>query len=353
VTDPWWLPYLSVPCCGGPAAVSPSARATDGAPAALRELPSLSCQACGAGYPIEDGIIRFGETSDYAGSFGLQWQTFAETQIDDLNGTTISRDFLTEVAGGSLDLFGGAVAYDAGCGAGRYSAVAAAHGARVIAADLSLGALRAARRNLERYPDVVLVHADARRAPVRPSSVDVALSIGVYQHAPEPLSYVHAVAGTVQEGGSLVLWGYERRWQSYAHPKYLLRPLTRRRDPQRLLRRIERLAPSLLRVSDALRSLPGGRVWSRTVPVANYRGILPLDDRQRHEWAVLDTFDWLSPRYDRPLTYDRIENALEARGFRLTRTVTNSIGFVARRGGTEPEGAAALQGHRLAGLGRS
>jgi SAM-dependent methyltransferase len=288
--------------------LSPSAHTTDGAQAA-----SLSCQACGAGYPIEDGIIRFGETSDYAESFGLQWQTFADTQIDELNGTTISRDFLTEVSGGSLALFDGAVTYDAGCGAGRYSAVVAAHGGRVIAADLSLGALRAAQRNLVHHPDVVLVHADARRSPVRARSIDVAMSIGVYQHAPEPLAYVHAVAETVREDGQLVLWGYERRWQSYAHPKYVLRPVTRRRDPQRLLRRIERLAPSLLRVSDALRSLPGGRVWARAVPVANYRGVLPLDDRQRLEWAVLDTFDWLSPRYDRPVTYERIENALEAR----------------------------------------
>jgi len=291
--------------------------------------PHLSCETCGARYRIDDGIIRFGESSGYAGSFGLQWQRFAETQIDDANGTTISRDFLAEVAGGTLEFLRDKVVYDAGCGAGRFSAVAAAHGARVIAADLSLGALHAARRNLAGYPDVVLVHADARRPPVQPQSIDVALSIGVYQHTPRPIEYVHAVAGTVRRGGRLVFWGYERRWQSFLHPKYPLRPLTRRVEPDALVDVIERLAPSLLRASDVLRRLPGGRAWSRAIPIANYRGILPLDDRQRLEWAILNTFDWFSPRYDRPLSYRRIDDDLSARGFSLSRTVTNSVGFVA------------------------
>jgi SAM-dependent methyltransferase len=280
---------------------------------------------------MEDGIIRFDTTGGYVDSFGFQWQTFAATQIDSMNGTTISRDFLTEIAGGSLDILDGSVAYDAGCGAGRYSAVAAEHGARVIAADLSLGALKAARRNLAAYREVVLVHADARRSPVRPRSVDVAISVGVYQHTPNPLEYARRVAETVRPGGGIIFWGYERRARSLLHPKYVLRPLTRRVAPERLLHLIAALAPALLRVSDALRRLPGGRTWSRIVPIANYRGILPLDDRQRVEWAVLDTLDWLSPRYDRPVTFHRIEDELGRQGFRLTRTVSNCVAFVGLR----------------------
>jgi len=38
------------------------------------------------------------------------------------------------------------------------------------------------------------------------------------------------------------------------------------------------------------------------VLVANYDGVYPLNEQQLHEWAVLDTFDWLAPPYDKPQT---------------------------------------------------
>jgi hypothetical protein len=40
--------------------------------------------------------------------------------------------------------------------------------------------------------------------------------------------------------------------------------------------------------------------------VADYEASLPLSAQQRREWAVLDTFDWLSPRYDQPQTADTL-----------------------------------------------
>jgi hypothetical protein len=51
---------------------------------------------------------------------------------------------------------------------------------------------------------------------------------------------------------------------------------------------------------------------SRLVPVANYRGILPLNDTQLSEWALLDTFDWFAPRYDRPQTAATLRSWLES-----------------------------------------
>ena len=45
-----------------------------------------------------------------------------------------------------------------------------------------------------------------------------------------------------------------------------------------------------------------GKLLKRAVPVANYDGILPLTEVQLREWALLDTFDWLSPEYDNPQT---------------------------------------------------
>jgi len=313
--EPWWLRYLSVPCCGS-------------IPILKDEPETLACEACDVTYPIEDGVIRFGRSSDYASSFGVEWSQFSETQIDHRNGTTISTDRLREIAGGSLQLFRGVVAYDSGCGSGRFSAVAVQHGARVIAADLSLAAVRACRRNTRDLEDVVCIHAAAERLPVQERSIDVVLSIGVYQHTPDPIVHVRHVASVVRPGGRFVFWGYERRLKSLAHPKYALRPFTRRLDPAKLLGLVRRTSPALLRLSDMARKLPGGLYLSRLVPVANYAGLLPLDEQQRLEWAVLDTFDWLSPRYDRPATYAQVSGELERGGFRVKRTLDDSIGLV-------------------------
>jgi hypothetical protein len=74
-------------------------------------------------------------------------------------------------------------------------------------------------------------------------------------------------------------------------------------DPARLFGVVERSTPALLRTSDAVGRVPGvGRHLKRFVPVANYRGQLPLSEDQLREWAVLDTFDWLAPAYDQPQT---------------------------------------------------
>lgn len=66
---------------------------------------------------------------------------------------------------------------------------------------------------------------------------------------------------------------------------------------------LQRLVPLLLSMSRVLgRIQVAGKLLKRTVPVANYEGILPLSETQLREWALLDTFDWLAPEYDQPQT---------------------------------------------------
>jgi hypothetical protein len=85
------------------------------------------------------------------------------------------------------------------------------------------------------------------------------------------------------------------------HPKYLLRPFTKRMNRQKLFSLLEASVPTLLRISQLLGRVPfGGRLLKRVVPVADYTGIYPLSAQQLEEWALLDTFDMLAPAYDHP-----------------------------------------------------
>ncbi|MDF1827369.1 MAG: hypothetical protein P1U39_03725 [Legionellaceae bacterium] len=76
-------------------------------------------------------------------------------------------------------------------------------------------------------------------------------------------------------GGWLGVDYYEKSVNSLMLPKYWLRSLTKRLAKPRLF-----------------------SILKRFVPVADYKNILPLSSRQLREWALLDTFDWLSPEYD-------------------------------------------------------
>lgn len=50
-----------------------------------------------------------------------------------------------------------------------------------------------------------------------------------------------------------------------------------------------------------------GPVLRHAIPVANYHGRYPLTKEQIREWAVLDTFDWFSPEYEKPQRKRTIE----------------------------------------------
>jgi hypothetical protein len=114
---------------------------------------------------------------------------------------------------------------------------------------------------------------------------------------------VAALARQVKPGGELVVDIYLRHWRGWLHPRTWLRPITTRLDATRLFRIVERAAPPLLKVSNAVGALPlAGSQLRRIVPVANYKGLLPLTAPQLEEWAVLDTYDWLAPTYDQPQT---------------------------------------------------
>lgn len=98
------------------------------------------------------------------------------------------------------------VVLDAGCGAGRFSRLAALYGASVIALDRSDAVHRAAR--VCAGLDVTVVQADLMRPPLKEASFDVVFSIGVLHHTVDTRAGLHAIARLVRPGGQLAVWVY-------------------------------------------------------------------------------------------------------------------------------------------------
>jgi SAM-dependent methyltransferase len=271
----------------------------------------LMCTRCGRQFPIVDGVPRFAGGDNYAGNFGFQWNEFSRTQLDSHSGVPISRQRFVAQTGWDQSRLAGKLVLDAGCGSGRFAEIALSLGAEVVAIDYS-SAVDAAQRNLGAHPRLHVVQADIYALPFAPETFDFIYSLGVLQHTPDVKRAVTSLIAMLRPGGALTLDFYLRRWQNVLEPKYWLRPITTRMRQDRLFRIVRRAAPPLLRISRALSRVPvAGRVLRRLVPVANYAGVYPLSESQLAEWAVLDTFDWLGPRFDHPQTAATVRRWLE------------------------------------------
>jgi hypothetical protein len=95
---------------------------------------------------------------------------------------------------------------------------------------------------------------------------------------------------------------------AYPHPRQLLRLFTKSMPPAKLYPLVERAVPRLLPLSMTLSAVPAvGPYLARLVPVANHRHLGLKDEETIRNWSVLDTFDWLSPQYEKPQPRRRIE----------------------------------------------
>ena len=297
------------------------------------EAGTLGCQHCGQTYPIRDGIPRFVDVDNYATSFGYQWNRFRSEQIDSHNGTKLSTDrFFTET-GWTKEWMKAKWILDAGCGAGRFLDVAANSESEVVGLDIS-SAIDAARANLAGRTNVHFVQASIFAPPFRSAAFDGCYCIGVVQHTPDPQQAMRALPRVLRKDGLIAITAYERKPWTRLYSKYLIRPLTKRLDKEKLLAGIKGLMPVLFPVTDVLFRLPvAGRLFMFAIPVANYTNERALSRRQRYDWAILDTFDMLSPQYDRPQTRQDVERALFSEGIVDIKRLPNpGLNIVGRKG---------------------
>jgi len=269
---------------------------------------------------------------DYAASFGYQWNRFRAVQIDSLNGTSLSRKRFHSETEWTPEWMGGKWLLDAGCGSGRFLDVVAGSGAHVVGLDLTT-AVDAARASLIERPNVQLVQASILAPPFRPGVFDGCYCIGVLQHTPDPLSALAMLPGLLKPGGRLAVTAYERKAWTKLSGKYLIRPITRRLNPESLLFWLRTLMPILFPVTEVLFRIAFlRRLFMFGLPVANYVHASELSLRQRYQWALLDTFDMLSPRYDQPQTEEGLQNVLRRAGLsEIKRTRAAGLNLVAAK----------------------
>ncbi len=238
-----------------------------------------------------DGVPRFAGEG-YAASFGRQWNRYDVARDEEDEATFRVK---TGVDARSL---AGKLVLDAGCGGGRYAWLAAKAGARVVGVDLS-SAVDKASALCRGLPGVAIVQADLGRLPLAERAFDLAFSIGVLHHGPDPRGAFREVARRVKPGGKLAVWLYRRNTPPQEWANSALRAATTRL-PARVL---EPLCAAL----GVVGGVPGlKRILNKVANFSNHP-----------DWTlrVCDNFDWYAPKYQSHHTVAELMGWFAEEGF--------------------------------------
>lgn len=262
---------------------------------------------------VRNGIPRFVTDQGYADNFGLQWNAFRSTQLDSATGLPLTFNrFWNNTKWKPKDLYGKKI-LEVGSGAGRFTEVLLAAGAKVVSLDLT-SAVDANWKNNRENGDLFLFQGDLYDIPFPDNYFDFVFCFGVLQHTPDPDSAYRSIFSKLKPGGRISIDYYRRfKWPNvWATPKYLWRPLTKTMDAKQLLAVIRTYIPLWLPIDSMIRRLPyfGPRLLALVpIPCWNYLH-LGLTPSQRREWAIMDTFDALAAHYDYPKTIKEVQDMI-------------------------------------------
>ena len=301
------------------------------------EAGMLSC-SCRTVYPVADGIPRMlpdalAELGDFSetykdnliksgalaasqrpersehvlrmqkktkASFGYQWLRYNANDAMEDHTIFISD---SQLSGEAIQ---NKLVLDAGCGMGRYTAVAAGMGAEIIGLDLSRSVLKAYEKT-RMNPFAHIIQADIMRLPFRNGQFDVIYSLGVLHHTPDARQAFLQLAKRLKENGIISVWLYGTAGSFADFKTNPLKPEREQYVKRGLAQRLHWLLVSLreslynfLRKITTRMNLP--LLYLLCYPLAAL-GKVPLlkylTPSVHSRWRVRlqENFDWLSPEY--------------------------------------------------------
>lgn len=286
------------------------------------EMGALSCVQCKKTFPVVGGIPRFVQTDDYLRNFGMEWTIHSRTAFDSQLGKPVSEYMFQTRIGFQPAEVRNKIVLDAGCGSGRLLDIVRKYDGIAVGLDYTV-AIDTAAKNL--WPDekVMLVQGDILHPPFKPEAFDLVFSNGVIHHTPNPPKAFSCLASLVKHDGSIAVWVYPDEGILGRIPNrtaFFYRIVTTR-IPLNVLYRVCKslqqnvVLPQVLYEDffDTSKALRHGHHNPRQAlyVLLPFWSFAPFKD-----WRVMDTFDFLSPRYKFAYSYDQVAEWFRMSGMR-------------------------------------
>lgn len=271
----------------------------------------------GESYPIVNGIPRFVPKDNYASAFGLQWKTFAKTQLDSFSKTDITQSRLERCLGGPLEILKDKTILEVGAGAGRFTELLVKGGGIIHSVDLSV-AVEVNKENIGAAENYTIAQASVYELPYADNAFDYVICLGVIQHTPDPEKTIRCLWDKLKPGGTLVIDHYKWRPGYYSTLTPLYRAVLKEMKPAKSKKAVDALVDFFFPLHWSLRNLkPMNWLLHRVSPLIVYMNYYPEQDRNFHyEWSKLDTYDQLTDYYKHLRTPKQIQKTLEELGAR-------------------------------------
>ncbi len=254
-------------------------------------------------FPLEKGAFRLVKDDNYTENFGYQWNKFAETQIDKSSKIQLSHQRFFQQTGWDKEDLTGKNVLEVGSGAGRFSQIVLDYTkANLYTVDYS-NAVEANYRNNGPNDRLNIFQASIYDLPFEPAQFDKVFCFGVLQHTPDVEASVRSLIEMAKPGAEVIVDFYPiNGWWTKVHAKYIFRPFTKKMTNEKLYKKIDKHADSLIGAYKFFSKIGVGRIVNRFLPVVDIDGTLPknVSKEQLREMVVLDTFDMFSPEYDQP-----------------------------------------------------
>ena len=324
------LPILACPVCGGDlkfAVLDALPRSHD----ADVESGTLACANCRQTYPIRDGIPRLrppqavpADAAKTRESFGWEWLRYPGSRPVD-EPTFLEETMLPR------DAFAGKLVLDAGCGMGRYSAVALGLGAEVVAVDMSDSLIRVAAL-ARSQPKLHPVEGDLLNPPFKKEVFDLGYSQGVLHHTSNTHAAFKAVAALIKPRGLLSVWlyGMAGRYADFA-----TNPIRTDRPWVAAHRRLAWIVVGVRHfVSDFVRlfttRLPVRVTYALCYPITALGAVpglkyLTFSVDPDFQARLIENFDWISPPYQWHHTKEELAKWYGDEGFTVMQFLPHGL----------------------------
>ena len=268
-------------------------------------------------YRIKNGIPRFINADNYSKNFGFQWNKWPKVQFEENNiGKPMENytlNMLKKITEFDKDALKKKLIIEIGCGSGRFLDCIAKLDSTIVGIDNS-NSIDVTAENLKfiEKDKILLIQCDAMNMPFKKNIFDFAYSIGVLHHTPSPIKCIDEIYKILKEDGNFALSVYNKNsyydlpnlnlWRKFFN---FIWPVFRHYPPLlytyftvSFLRPIARLNKYL----DLLLRIP-----------------FPFCNEPDYKWSILDTFDSVTPSYQKGFSTYEVYMWLKNSNFRNIR----------------------------------